>query len=138
MANPRALLSTYPPKTLKNAIIDKKFKTINVYVDIKNAMSSLFIGDVITEIYLNSNNSKTLDSSIFQSFLTYTAWWKKFSYECEVPCQVFLISDIGQSAYHNGIYDKYKANRYITSTPLTPYLLTSSCSFLPSFISSII
>ncbi len=121
MPDPRTLLSLYPPTNLKDTILERGFKQLNVYVDIKNVMTSLFLEDVINEIALNSINTKMIDSSIFQSFLMYTSWWKRFSNLCNIPLNIFFITDNGTSEYHTNIYKFYKQNRTIASSTTPIY-----------------
>lgn len=121
MPYPKTLLSAYPPDYFEEILIKQNPKKINVYVDVKNAMTSMFIPSIIEEIALNSKNSGKMDSSIFQSFIFYASWWKKYCLNKNIGCEVHFSTDAGRSYYHNSIYPRYKENRLISATSLTPY-----------------
>ena len=121
MPYPKTLLSSYPPKCVDELIEERKPKKIHIYVDLKNAMTSMFVPSIVEEIALNTLNSGKLDSSIFQSVLFYSIWWKKYSQQKNIPCSIFITTDTGRSEYHLQINKYYKHNRAISSFTLTPY-----------------
>jgi hypothetical protein len=119
MPNPRTLISSYPPDTIDKAFEAKHFSKVHVYLDMKNAMTSLFIEDVMNEIVWNTHNQGKIDSSIFQSLFLYSVWWKSFCVKRNVDYKMFIVTDKGISRYHRGIYEGYKAERDIASSELT-------------------
>lgn len=115
MPNPQTLISAYPSIEISDLIKEQKPKKLNVYIDLKNVMVSLFVEDVAREIVLNSRNMQNLDSSIFQSVVNISAYWIRYGKERGLGVEVFVCSDIGQSSYHLEIYKKYKYRRQISN-----------------------
>lgn len=121
MPYPQALLALYPPQGFEEIIEQVQPEQINVYLDMKNAMTSMFVPNVIEEIVFNTKNNGKLDSSIFQSLVMYASWWRRFCLARNLRCSVHIASDYGRSAYHQSIYERYKENRRVSTTKLTPY-----------------
>jgi len=119
MPHPASMLAFYPPDDMKDMIKKSGCDTVHIYVDMKNAMTSTYIYEVKEEIVLNSKNMGGIDSTIFQSLLFYSAWWKRFCKGLGVKCEIFIQSDYGKSIYHNDINPKYKYRRYISDVDLT-------------------
>lgn len=74
---------TYPSE-LEDIILSKDVKKLNVYIDLKNCMKSLFVEDVCASLIENTNRMKTSDSSILQSTLKYISQWKMFGKKCNI------------------------------------------------------
>ncbi len=121
MPHPKTLLSLYPPKHFDELVSRYNPKHINVYVDLKNVMTSMFVPTIIEEIVFNTKNNQKLDSSFFQSIIFYSNWWCKYCHDKNVTCSVHISTDYGRSVYHNSIWGKYKENRIINQTQLTQY-----------------
>lgn len=121
MVHPNAILSIKPPNQVEEIIKEKKIKKINVYLDIKNACTSLFIDEVVQEIVNASDSSKLIDSSIFQAILNFASFWKKYSKYNSVECEIFFCCDKGESFFHTNIDKRYKKNREIGRINLPDY-----------------
>ena len=145
MPNPRSLLSAYPPAYFDEILQKQGSKQINVYIDLKNAMTSMFVPQIVEEIALNTKNSGRMDSSIFQSVILYCCWWREYCNKKNIDCKIHISSDYGRSFYHNSIYKRYKENRLLSTTSMTPYdeefreirqknteLLSNVCKKLPN------
>jgi len=117
MPHPNAILKIIPPRNIENLINSKSYNCLNVYVDFKNACNSLFIEDVVNELVYNTNSTGNLDTSIFQSTLFFSSYWKQFAYYYKIPnCNIFFSYDVGDSYYHLNIDEEYKKNRKISCT----------------------
>jgi len=116
MPNPANLINVYPPKVLSNIIDEKNPKSLYVYIDLKNVLTSLFVEDVVREIVLNSQTMNNIDSSIFQSIIYISSYWKKFAEDKGLKSKIFICSDVGKSSYHRSIYNKYKYRRDIINS----------------------
>lgn len=126
MPHPTALLSTYSSEDLDYIINRDRPNELHIYVDIKNAMTSMFVEDVCQELITLSAQNKFMDSSIFQSFIWNAAYWKGYATRNRMACKIFFFTDIGKSAlYHLRIDRDYKKNRDIklahTSATLPTY-----------------
>lgn len=116
MPDPSSLISLYPPRVLTDIIKEREPESLYVYIDLKNVLRSLFIEEVVREIVLNSQTMNNIDSSIFQSIIYTTSYWKNFAEQRGLSAKIFICSDIGKSSYHRSIYDKYKYRRDIMNT----------------------
>jgi hypothetical protein len=118
--HPNSILQIIPPREIENYINRLKPTSLHVYVDFKNSCRSLFIEDVVKELVLNSKDG--LDTTIFQSMLFFSSYWKRISLFFNIPdFKIFFCYDIGKSSYHQNIDNKYKKNRDITSTLIPDY-----------------
>lgn len=117
MANPWSLIGTYPPKELDN--YTGGHTSLNVYVDLKNVMTGLFVESVCDEMKANTANFGSIDSTIFQSVLVYSSYWKRYAYQRGMRPRIFINCDIGRSEYHRQIYRDYKLNREISNQLMT-------------------
>jgi hypothetical protein len=116
MPDPRSLIGTYPPEGFDTFISKINPKQICVFIDLKNIMTALFLDNVCQDMINISKNNTKLDSSIFQSILTYSAYWKNFSRKRNMPVKIFFSTDIGTSSYHLNIDKNYKINRVISTS----------------------
>lgn len=101
---------------------NNRIKKINLYVDVKNSSTNLFIPDAVEDIIETGKrlNSK-IESSIFQSIIVTAANWKNAARQFGLECEIFFCNDKGGSKYHKGINPKYKANRKITNVLMEHY-----------------
>jgi len=121
MPNPVSLISAFPPDELKEFILSQnKYNRLNVFIDLKNVLQSLYIPSIIDEIVANSQTMSNIDSTIFQSILNIISYWKNYGRYKGMRTYVYITTDIGRSQYHRDIYQKYKNSRYITNTKYGP------------------
>lgn len=113
MPNPASLISAFPPKELFDVIAEDNPKRLRVFVDLKNVLTSLFVPDVVQEIVTNTSTLQSMDSTLFQSIVNYTAYWKRFGKLRNIDVQIYICTDIGRSTYHKAIDKEYKKNREI-------------------------
>lgn len=114
MPSPWSLITAYPPTELDTYIKDHH-ETVYIYVDLKNILVGLWVENICNEIILNTDNYGTVDSSIFQSVIAYSSYWKKWCRDRGKSCKIFVCTDTGRSQYHTSIYKKYKYRRYISN-----------------------
>jgi len=119
MVHPNSILSIIPPPELDNLINDYNPEIVNVYVDLKNASVALYVKEIIFEILQNSE--KMIDSSIFQSIVIYSAFWKEYGIRKNKKVNIYFCTDKGESLYHINIDKKYKENRKIGDVDLANY-----------------
>lgn len=101
---------------------DNKLDTIHLYIDLKNALSGLFVPEIVEEMVNNTNALEAgVDSSIFQSILYTIYSWKNFCKNLNVNYKIFICNDKGRSSYHYNILKEYKSNRKISNFLLAKY-----------------
>lgn len=121
MLSPTSIITAYPPDELADLIKRKNYKRIKVYGDLKNISTGLFVEEVVKEIVENTEINQMTDTNIFQSTLYFCAWWRYYGLKYNVPCDIYISTDVGASCYHKSINKKYKYRRAITPTPLSDY-----------------
>ena len=106
------IISSYPPQDPFRKSLKKVNPTLlRVFVDLKNIQTGLYINDIVEEIVNRSETYNIVDCNMIQSLMAYCGWWKKFAKDMEIPCEIYISSDVGDSWYHKGINKKYKARR---------------------------
>jgi 5'-3' exonuclease len=114
MLEPFKMIPAYPPKIIEDYI--RKYDSVNVYVDLKNSLTTVFIKDIQDELKFNSRNYKGMcDSSIFQGCLAYASYWLRNTKALGKNCKVCCITDTGTSSYHTNLSSKYKESRLISN-----------------------
>lgn len=121
MVHPNTILSITPPKEIDTLINQLGVKKLNIYVDFKNACTSLFIDNVVQEIVNYSDMGRTVDNSIFQSIIKFASSWKKYALSKQLDYKIFYMSDHGKSYYHVNLHDGYKNSRHVGDVNLPDY-----------------
>lgn len=111
MPNPTSILTFFPTDDFKSRI-PEKIEAINIYVDLKNLATGLYVDDIVNDIIYNSKHKK-IDTTIFQSIIYLLMWWKKYLYDLNKPVKFYIFTDSGKSIYHSKINKNYKLNRHI-------------------------
>ena len=121
MVHPNTILYIPPPSALDEIIEKTSFESLHIYVDLKNVATSLFVDVVAQEIVHNSNTGEGIDSSIFQSILSFSIFWKRWALQHNLDLKIFFCCDKGSSTYHLNIDENYKATRIIGRVDLPSY-----------------
>ena len=119
--HPATLLSLYPTDLFDKKIIDINPKKLKIYVDVKNISRALFVDNIVAEIAHKTDTQGYLDSSIFQSTIFYSSWWKEYCRERGFQMEMYFCVDNGPSCYHRDIDKRYKENRKIARVNLPFY-----------------
>ncbi|MCK5016584.1 MAG: hypothetical protein KAS32_05860 [Candidatus Peribacteraceae bacterium] len=115
MPDPKSLISAYPVKELTDLVTKFKPKKLNVYIDLKNTLVSLFVPSVANDILVTSRTLDSgLDTTITQATLLISSVWKKYADRLGLDVELFICTDRGKSCYHRGIHKDYKANRLLS------------------------
>jgi len=108
------LLSYYPTYSILDEVLSSgKYDTINLYIDLKNCLQTLFMKFMIENIVENTLMSKRSDSSIFESVLTFLAFHKTYAASRNIKINFYIFLETGKSNYHLNISKKYKISRRI-------------------------
>lgn len=112
--HPSSLLSYYPTYSILDEILSYgNYKEINLFVDLKNCLQTLYQEFAIVNIIENSMKSEFVDSSVFVSLLSFLSFHKIYSLKREVKINFYIFLESGISYYHQNISKKYKMSRRI-------------------------
>jgi len=110
-----SILSYYPTYSILDEILSSgSYDSVNIYMDLKNNLQSLYMEHAIISIVEASNKSKMVDTSIFSSILFFLSFHKMYFVKRGIRnFNFYLFFDNGGSTYHLNISKKYKINRRI-------------------------
>lgn len=110
--NPASILSYYPNYSILDEILnDSGCNEINIFVDLRNAMQTLYMRDTIYNIVEDSLKSNFIDTSVFQSILSFLSFHKIFSIKRNIKTRFYFFFESGTSYYHKNISKRYKVSR---------------------------
>jgi 5'-3' exonuclease len=108
-------ISYYPTWDLLDSIIeDSEAKQINIFIDLKNCLSGLYMENSIKTMLDVNSNTKTPIADIFNSWLDFVSFFYKYMNKRKANIHLYHISDSGDSLYHRNLLKTYKENRTIT------------------------
>ena len=77
---PQSILSYYPTYGVLDEIVSyNNYKKINIFVDLKNALQSLYLEYTVKNIVEDSLRCKFIDTSIFSSVVSFLSFHKMYS-----------------------------------------------------------
>ena len=97
-----SILSYYPSYSILDEILSGgNYDSVNIYMDLKNNLQSLYMEHAIISIVEGSMRSKMVDTSIFSSILFFLAFHKLYFVKRSIRnFNFFLFFDNGGSFYH--------------------------------------
>jgi len=112
--HPSSLLSYYPTYDILDEVLSYgDFTEINFYFDLKNNLQTLYLEHAIKNIVEASCKSKFIDTSIFNSVLSFLAFHKLYALKRKIKANFFIFFESGVSYYHTNICKQYKVSRRI-------------------------
>lgn len=109
-------ISYYPTYEELDTVIQKyNPKRVNIFVDLKNCLTGMYMEDAVKTMLLASADSKQPPVDIYNSWLDFIKFHYNYMYQRTINLHMFTIADTGDSSYHKGIYKEYKCRRSITS-----------------------
>lgn len=112
--HPASLLSYYPTYSILDEIVStNNYKTLNLYIDLKNCLQTTYMKHAIFNILENSKRSKFIDTSVFSSVLSFLSFHKMYAMKRGIKINYNIFFETGQSYYHKNISKKYKISRRI-------------------------
>ena len=112
--HPASILSYYPTYQLLDEIVSHNdYKSINLYIDLKNCLQSLYMEHAIVNILESTLKSGKTNSSIFESVISFLGFNKLYTIKRKLNLKVYLFFESGVSFYHKNISKKYKISRRI-------------------------
>jgi len=99
---------------LDEMIAPYKGKDINIFLDLKNIMRSLFKKEVAEGLLAEPiYSNKIINTSIFESIINFLYFHRNYSESRGLNICFYIFFDFGESMYHKNINKEYKANRSI-------------------------
>ena len=113
---PSSILSYYPTYAILDEVLSYgggSYEALNVFVDLKNALQSLYMEDTVKSIVESTLRAKTTDTSIFSSIISFLSFHKLFSIKRNIKLSVYFFFETGKSYYHLNLCPDYKSSRRI-------------------------
>lgn len=112
--HPSSLLSYYPTYAILDEITSYgNYKKINIYIDLKNNLQTLYMEHAVINIVETSKRSQYLDASIFSSLITFLGFHKIYGMKRGIDINFIIFFESGESYYHKNISKTYKISRKI-------------------------
>ena len=113
--HPATICSYYPNYEILDSILSQSdYKNLNIYIDMKNVMQSLYLEHAVKFLVENSKQTKFPDTSIFLSLLMYCAFHKTYALKRGIKLKIYIFFESGKSYYHLNIDKNYKISRTIS------------------------
>lgn len=112
--HPSSLLSFYPNYQILDSILSKgSYNKINLFIDLKNALQTVYLKHAVENIVENTIRSNHNDTSVFTSVLPFISFHKLYSIKRQIDVNFYFFFETGQSYYHKNLNKKYKISRQI-------------------------
>ena len=112
--HPSSILSFYPTYGILDEIISyNNYNTLNIFVDLKNCLQSLFMEHAIVNLVESTKMSNRYDTSIFTSLMSFLSFHKLYGAKRNVKINFYIFFESGISYYHKNISKRYKISRRI-------------------------
>lgn len=112
--HPSSLLSYYPTYAILDEIVSyANYNKINIFVDLKNCLQTLYMEHAIVNIIENTLQARYVDTSVFSSVISFLSFHKLYSLKRNIEVNFYIFFERGQSYYHKNISSKYKISRRI-------------------------
>lgn len=113
--HPSSILSYYPNYSILDEVVSlTNCNTLNIFVDLKNALQSIYLEYAVKALISSTEDSRFIDTSIFSSVISFLAWHKQYAYKRDkLKINMFLFYESGRSYYHQNIDKNYKSSRHI-------------------------
>lgn len=112
--HPSSLLSFYPNYEILDSALSKgNFTKLNLFIDLKNVLQTIYLKHAVENIVENTLRSKYNDTSVFSSVLPFLAFHKLYAIKRGIDVNFYFFFEVGQSYYHKNLNKKYKISRQI-------------------------
>ena len=80
--HPSSLLSYYPTYAILDEIVAKNnYKKMTIYIDLKNALQTVYMEHAIVNILEQSKKAKHIDTSIFSSLVSFLSFHRLYGHK---------------------------------------------------------
>jgi len=112
--HPSSILSYYPTYSILDEILSySDYDTLNLYLDLKNNLQSLYMQHAIINLVESTLKSNYINTAVFESLLSFLWFHKLYSVKRKVNINFYIFFETGKSYYHTNISKKYKISRQI-------------------------
>lgn len=111
MLEPSSILSYYPKYSILDSIVKDKYKQLNIYIDLKNCLQSIYMEHVVKGLVENSEKENRIDSSVLSSVISFLSFHKIYALKRGYNIKFYIFYDLGSSSWHLNIHKGYKAHR---------------------------
>lgn len=113
--HPSSILSYYPSYAILDEILSySHYDTLNIYIDLKNTLQTLYMQHAIVNVVESSLKSRYMDTSIFSSIISFLSFHKMYAIKRQnLKVNFFIFFETGVSYFHTNLCRKYKLNRKI-------------------------
>lgn len=113
--HPSSILSYYPTYAILDEILSySEYDTLNIYIDLKNNLQTLYMQHAIVNVVESSLKSRYIDTSIFSSIISFLSFHKMYAIRRKnLKLNFFIFFETGVSYFHTNLCRKYKLNRKI-------------------------
>jgi len=112
--HPSSLLSYYPTYSILDEVLSQNgFRELNIFMDLKNNLQTLYMQHAIVNIIEASKGSRFKDTSIFLSLLSFLSFHKLYAIKRNIKINFYVFFESGVSYYHKNISKQYKISRRI-------------------------
>jgi len=111
--HPASILSYYPTHALLDEVLSKGYDTLNLYLDLKNVLQSLYMEHSVLNLVNETLKTNYTDTSVFASLVSFISFHKIYAARRNIKLNIFVFFETGDSSYHKNIYKKYKISRKI-------------------------
>lgn len=110
----QSLLSYYPTYSILDEVVSLTGTNhLNIFLDLKNNLQTLYMQHSILNIIENSLKSNKIDTSVFSSILSFLTFHKIYQLKRNIKINFYIFFETGQSYYHTNISKKYKISRKV-------------------------
>ena len=112
--HPSSILSYYPTYSILDEILSySDYDTLNLYLDLKNNLQSLYMKHAIVNLIESTLKSNYINTAVFESLLSFLSFHRLYSVKRQVNINFYIFFETGKSYYHTNISKKYKISRKI-------------------------
>lgn len=112
--HPSSLFSYYPTYSILDEIMSySNYKNLNIFIDLKNNMQTVYMEHAIVNIVEMSKKSKYLDTSVFSSLVSFLSFHKMYAIKRGFNVNFYIFFEVGESYYHKNVSKQYKISRKI-------------------------
>lgn len=112
--HPSSLLSYYPTYKILDQIISYgDYDTLNIFIDLKNNLQTLYMEHAIINIIETTKLAGRADTSIFSSVISFLSFHKQYAMKRGKKINFIIFFESGHSYYHKNISKQYKISRKI-------------------------
>lgn len=109
---PYTIMNYYPNYDILDNIVSRKnYEKLNLFIDLKNTIQSVYMEHCIKHLVDSTEKSKYIDTSVFASLIPFLAFHKLYAAKRGIDVNFYIFFETGESYYHKNINKQYKKSR---------------------------